>query len=70
MDNEPRPDFERFVQRAQKLLMGTNILRRIFTAPGVLTPADVQAVMHPFIADVPISATGSVCYRGGEHSHR
>lgn len=51
------PTSKGFVQRAQKLLMGTNILRRIFTAPGVLTPADVQAVMHPFIADVPISAT-------------
>lgn len=46
-----------FVHRAQKLLTGTNILRRIFTAPGVLTPSDVQSVMYPFIADVTFNAT-------------
>lgn len=51
------PTARGFVQRAQKIFAGTNILRRIFTAPGVLTPGDVQGVMYPFIADVSMSAT-------------
>lgn len=45
------------VRRAQKILTSTNILRRIFTATGVLTAADVHAVLHPFLPDVPMSAT-------------
>ncbi|WP_157210427.1 patatin-like phospholipase family protein [Turneriella parva] len=51
------PNSKGFVHRAQKLFAGTNILRRIFTAPGVLTPSDVQSVMYPFIADVTFNAT-------------
>jgi NTE family protein len=51
------PTSRGFVHRAQKLFAGTNILRRIFTAPGVLTPGDVQGVMFPFIADISMSAT-------------
>jgi len=51
------PVGKNIVRRAQKILTGTNILRRIFTATGVLTPADVYAVLHPFLPDVQISAT-------------
>ncbi len=51
------PTSRGFVHRAQKIFAGTNILRRIFTAPGVLTPGDVQGVMYPFLADIPMSAT-------------
>jgi NTE family protein len=45
------------VRQAQKFLNSTNILRRIFTAPGVLTPAEIQAVLHPFLPDVAIAST-------------
>jgi NTE family protein len=51
------PGAKSIVRRAQKIFTSTNILRRIFTATGVLTPADVHAVLHPFLPDVQISAT-------------
>ncbi|GAB4422940.1 MAG: patatin-like phospholipase family protein [Turneriella sp.] len=51
------PVAKSIVRRAQKIFTSTNILRRIFTATGVLTPADVHAVLHPFLPDVQISAT-------------
>ena len=45
------------VRRAQKLVSGTNILRRMFTASGVLTTAEVHSCMHPFIADIAMEST-------------
>lgn len=45
------------VKRAQKLVSGTNILRRMFTATGVLTSAEVHGVLHPFIADLAMEST-------------
>jgi len=45
------------VKRTQKLVSSTNILRRIFTAPGVLSAPDVQTVLNPFIADIRIEST-------------
>ncbi|MCX7633906.1 MAG: patatin-like phospholipase family protein [Turneriella sp.] len=45
------------VARAQKLLTNTNILRRIFTAPGVLTTQQVHSVLDVFIPDVAVAAT-------------
>lgn len=45
------------VRKAQKMWMNTNILRRIFTASGVLTTTEVHAVLNPFIADIRIRAT-------------
>lgn len=61
-----------FVRRAQKIVSSTNILRRIFTATGVLTATEVHGVLHPFIADVAMSsaeipfATAAVNIRNGE----
>lgn len=60
------------VRRAQKLVSGTNILRRMFTAPGVLTSSEVHSVMDPFIANVSMDsteipfATAAVDVRSGE----
>lgn len=51
------PNARSIVRRAQKIFMNTNIFRRIFTATGVLTVPDVYAVLHPFLADVQMSAT-------------
>ena len=45
------------VRRAQKIFTSTNILRRIFTATGVLTAAEVNGVLHPFLADVAMQST-------------
>lgn len=59
------------VRKAQKLVSSTNILRRIFTATGVLTASEVHSVLYPFIADVAISsaeipfATAAVNIRSG-----
>jgi len=61
-----------FVRRAQKIFTSTNILRRIFTATGVLTASEVNNVLHPFLADVAIHsteipfATAAVNIRSGE----
>ncbi|MFZ5629164.1 MAG: patatin-like phospholipase family protein [Spirochaetota bacterium] len=66
------PGAKSIVRRAQKIFTGTNILRRIFTATGVLTAADVHAVLHPFLPDVQIGtteipfATAAVNIRTGE----
>lgn len=60
------------MKRAQKIVSGTNILRRMFTAPGVIPHAEVHACLHPFIADIHISsteipfATAAVNIRSGE----
>ncbi|HNM99979.1 MAG TPA: patatin-like phospholipase family protein [Turneriella sp.] len=51
------PAAKSIMRRAQKILTSTNIMRRIITATGVLTAADVHAVLHPFLPDVQISAT-------------
>jgi NTE family protein len=51
------PRTKNIVRKAQKILANTNILRRIFTATGVLTSAEVYAVLYPFLPDVQISAT-------------
>lgn len=65
-------DAKGIVRRAQKILTSTNILRRIFTAPGVLTAAEVQTVLHPFLADVQMRhteipfATAAVNIRTGQ----
>lgn len=62
------------VRRAQKIFNSTNILRRIFTATGVLTAAEVHGVLHPFIADVAMNsaeipfATAAVNIRTGDLS--
>lgn len=50
-------DAKGIVKRAQKLVSGTNILRRMFTATGVLTAAEVHGVLHPFIADLAMEST-------------
>lgn len=60
------------VRRTQKLLSSTNILRRMFTAPGVVPTQDVHACMHPFLADIAMRstevpfATAAVNVRSGE----
>lgn len=60
------------VKRAQKIVSGTNILRRMFTATGVLAHVEVHACLYPFIADVQIGsttipfATAAVNIRTGE----
>lgn len=60
------------MKRAQKIVSGTNILRRMFTAPGVIPHAEVHACLHPFIADIQIGsteipfATAAVNIRSGE----
>jgi NTE family protein len=65
-------DARNIVRRAQKLVSGTNILRRMFTAMGVLTAAEVHGVLYPFIADIQMEsteirfATSAVNIRTGE----
>jgi len=50
-------DAKGIVRRAQKLVSGTNILRRMFTATGVLTAAEVHESLHPFIANIAMEST-------------
>jgi len=60
------------VKRTQKLLSSTTILRRMFSAPGVLATSDVHMCMYPFMADISMEmtaipfATAAVNVRTGE----
>ncbi|HRP68791.1 MAG TPA: patatin-like phospholipase family protein [Turneriella sp.] len=55
--NTQETEAKGIVRRAQKLVTSTNILRRMFTASGVLSFDDVHAVLDPFLANIAIEST-------------
>ncbi|MBV6494652.1 MAG: hypothetical protein LDLANPLL_02686 [Turneriella sp.] len=55
--NTQESEAKGIVHRAQKIVTSTNILRRMFTASGVLTTEGVHSVLDAFIADVSIEST-------------